>query len=175
MVFFKVASELTPVDARPALVERAVGRAVELNLAPVGLARSELHVRVRVVGVAVDRGHVARFGEILPEVLGDHLFDLVICHLAVEGVDQPVVRTVLASTARALSFVNAFDILFSIPFPPLVGSPQFVFVALAEIFCDVGSALFVGQLVIGRVYILWYVAGPHALVLAARGALTGYV
>ena len=56
-------AELSPVDFCPALIERAVGLAVEVQLAAFGVSRRDLRVHVRMLLVAVDRGDDPRLRE----------------------------------------------------------------------------------------------------------------
>lgn len=92
-------AELAPVNTRPLLVDRTKLLMPQMEFAPVGVARRDVDMHVRVIGVSVDGGDEARPRQTLREVAVDHLFGLVVAHLLVEGINQAVMRARLAVPA----------------------------------------------------------------------------
>lgn len=99
MLFFNLAPEFFSVDARPALVQSPVHPVVEMNLPVINLPGGDLHVNVRVVSVAVDRGDSSRLREVFFKMRVHHFAGFFIRHFAVKRVDRPVVRALLSPAA----------------------------------------------------------------------------
>lgn len=151
-------AELAPVNLGPLLVERPVLAPVKVELAPVLLPGRDHRVDVYVAAVSVDRVNDVGFRQALPLVVGDHLPDLLVARVIVEGVDEPVEGP-------------DFTLL---PAAGLSRLRQLVLFELADELGEVGAPLFVRDGP-AAVDVLGDVLRPHPLVLAACGDDAGVV
>ena len=152
MLALEVLAELPPVDTRPLLIRRPVLAPSEVQLLSVDIARGYNRVRVGVRGVPVDGVQDDSFREDLGLMLGDHLLDLLVAHLPVEGISETVVRPALLP---ALPLLTA-------------GLHQLVLLALPHEFGQVFAPLFVAHLRALPVGVLGDVLRPDPLHLAPR-------
>jgi hypothetical protein len=100
----EVLSELFAVDVGPLVVERSVLSPVEVELRPVGLPGGYNRVDVHVSAVSMDGVEDVRLRQALALMVRNHLLDLLVAEIFVEGVDEavegPLLLFVVAGVAR---------------------------------------------------------------------------
>ncbi len=146
-------AELTPVDARPLLIDGAVLAPVEVELAPVPPARGHHRMHMHMAGVSVKRIRDDALREHLALVLRHHPDHFLVAHVFMKGIQEAVEGSLALHVA-----------------PFRRSAQQLILFELPHELDEVGAKLLVRSLPVGLCDVVGHVLGPQVLHLALRPA-----